>query len=43
MRKKYIDEQWGGQVPEYNTELYRYHYFFKDIDNLLERFVETPE
>ena len=42
MRKKCIDESWDVR-PAYNMNLYRHHYFYKDIDSLIERFSETFE
>ena len=42
MRKKCIDEKWDVR-PVYRMDLYRLHYFYKDIDTLIERFKETHE
>lgn len=42
IRKKCIDEGWP-LLPKYNYKNYQMHYFYHDMDDLLERFHELPE
>lgn len=41
-RRRCILEQWPKR-PSYNINLYRSHYFYFDIDDLLKRFTEEHE
>lgn len=41
-RKKFIDKKWGNP-PAYDPGQYHFHYFYKDLDQLLERFKEETE